>query len=47
MSNEEKSTKRIGFKRKATFSFLARTVKTENDVLENGKKIFNYIINIL
>jgi hypothetical protein len=36
--NEEKSSKRIGFKRKATFSYIARIVKTENDILGNGKK---------
>jgi hypothetical protein len=39
--NEKKSSKELGFKRKATFTFqVQKKLKTVDEILDGGKKYF-------
>jgi len=38
--NTEKTSKELGFKRKATFSLQVESLKTVNEIFDSSKKIF-------
>ena len=38
--NEKKSSKELGFKRKATFTFQVQKLKTVNEIFDGGKKYY-------